>query len=859
MRPGFGFLGDFSHSFLALRQNGLILGRRTETNNFDRADMAKVKKTAASSSGGKPSIAACIEAVLSQSDTLIGAVIDGVSNAADRTGVTGGTQAVQSPALLAAIGALVNNREAVSEKFAKRLRALLYAGLGTSGQVRAVTSFQELRLFDEGNQLDDSIEIARAQQEMAISVEKTLPQLDALISGLLGWITVQSQINPLRPEVFIHALRDALKDYVPDEELRGQLIAPAAGRLGVALEKLYRKVIDWLLMHGIEPAGPTLSVNAGAAGSAAAGTVSSTVAKTMLTLDKLRRMLTGESNDQLPSDSLGKRGSGFLHTVPLSLKAIEDGNMMEAMIDRLDQQAVEDPEELARRQEEARQALKDGKNMGKLLGEEVTRVMLDNLLKDERLLPKVRILIKGLEPALIDLAESDGRFFGDEEHPARLYLSQIVDRAVGFTQEHEEGFARFFKSIQDAVGEVIQGHKHLQDKTATTLVFDLALQNLLAVWERTDALVRAQQEAAARALLQAEQRNTEAQRLALEFHQLLDVIKIADSIRDFLTGVWSQVVAKAVVDAGEGAAPDTKGYRALVDDLIWSAQPKAARKDRPRLLAMIPGLLTKLRLGVKSIEYPGERLQVFFDELLHVHEQALEGRPPRQQEALYKPPSENGDSMLGEEALTSSHESEERFYEPGDVRWAQAIAVEERAEEEDDDDDEEERASDFIDLEHQERSLQRLVSEAGQAAANVAADGAEPAATPEQDQEHEAETGELPPAPASTKASMRTAPAPEIEDASPLEALRLQIGVWIELKIKGQWTRAQLTWQSPRKTMFVFVSGSGTAHSMSNSSLENMMREGKVRLVSDKRVLDSAIDAAASSALRNAVQNAQNR
>lgn len=797
--------------------------------------MAKVKKTATSSSGGKPSIAACIEAVLSQSDTLMSAVIDGVSSAADRSS-SPTTQAVQSPALLAAIDALVSHRDALSEKFGKRLRSLLYAGLGTSGQVRAVTSFQELRLFDEDNQLDDSIEIARAQQEVAISVEKTLPQLDALISGLLGWITVQSQINPLRPEIFIHALRDALKEYVPDEEVRGQLIAPAAGRLGVALEKLYRKVIDWLLMHGIEPAGPTLSVNAGAAGAASAGTVSSTVAKTMLTLDKLRRMLTGENNEQLPSDSLGKRGSGFLHTVPLSLKAIEDGNMMEAMVERLDQQAVEDPEELARRQEEARQALKDGKNMGKLLGEEVTRVMLDNLLKDERLLPKVRILIKGLEPALIDLAESDGRFFGDEEHPARMYLSQIVDRAVGFAHEQDEGFARFFKSIQDAVGEVVQGHKHVQDKEATTAVFEGALENLLAVWERTDALVRAQQEAAARALLLAEQRNTEAQKLALEFHQLLDATKIAEPIRDFLTGVWSQVVAKAVVDAGENAVNDGKGYRALVDDLIWSAQPKVARKDRPRLLALIPGLLTKLRLGVKSIEYPGERLLVFFDELLRVHEQALEGRPPRQQEALYKPPSDSGESLFADESGAEASVPDEVFYEPGDLRWAQAVAVNEG------DDTDEGSASDFIDFEQQERSLQRLVEEAP--TAHPAQDGAIASG--------DDATEEMP-------RSTATRTESEADDASPLEALRLQIGVWIELKIKGQWTRAQLTWQSPRKTMFVFVSGSGTAHSMSSNSLEGMMAEGKVRLVSDKRVLDSAIDAAASTTLRNAVQNAQSK
>ena len=804
--------------------------------------MAKAKKTSSPQSNGKPSIAACIEAVLSQSDSLVGAVIDGLTSAAERPGATAGAQVVQSPALIAAIGLLVSHRDEVSEKFSKRLRSLLYAGLGTSGQVKVVTSFQELRLFDEDNQLDDSIEIARAQQEMAISVEKILPQLDALISGLLGWITVQSQINPLRPEIFVHALRDAFKDFVPDEEVRGQLIAPAAGRLGVALEKLYRKVIDWLLMHGIEPAGPTLSVNAGAAGTAAAGTVSSTVAKTMLTLDKLRRMLTGESNDQLPSDSLGKRGSGFLHTVPLSLKAIEDGNMMEAMIERLDHQAIEDPEELARRQEEARQALKDGKNLGKLLGEEVTRVMLDNLLKDERILPKVRNLIKGLEPALIDLAENDGRFFGDEEHPARMYLSQIVDRAVGFTHEQDEGFARFFKSIQDAVSEVVQGHRHLQDKDATSAVFELALENLLAVWDRTDALVRAQQEAAARALLLAEQRNTEAQKLALEFHELLDVTKIGEPIRDFLTGVWSQVVAKAVVDSGASMPADSKGYRALVDDLIWSAQPKVARKDRPRLLALIPGLLTKLRLGVKSIEYPGERLQVFFDELLRVHEQALEGRPPRQQEALYKPPSDNeNEASLFTEANIETSAPEDVFYDPSDLRWAQAVAVDER--------EESATASEFIDFEQQERSLQRLVEDVGAAQPKpdlAEKDKAENRADAQED-------GSLSATPLQSK------PEAEADNASPLEALRLQIGVWIELKIKGQWTRAQLTWQSPRKTMFVFVSGSGTAHSMSSNSLEGMMADGKVRLISDKHVLDSAIDAAASATLRHAVQNAQSK
>ena len=48
--------------------------------------------------------------------------------------------------------------------------------------------------------------------------------------------------------------------------------------------------------------------------------------------------------------------------------------MVESMVERLSKQAQEDPEELRRRQEQAKQDLQDGKNIGKLLGEEVTRV-----------------------------------------------------------------------------------------------------------------------------------------------------------------------------------------------------------------------------------------------------------------------------------------------------------------------------------------------------------------------------------------------------------------------------------------------------------------------------------------------------
>ena len=777
--------------------------------------MAKAKKGASASNGSRPTIGSCVEVVLTQSDSLINSVIDGLIGSSDRAASTMASQGVQNPAVLAAVGALDANRTAVAQKFGKSLRKLLYAGLGTAGQVRNVVRFEDLRLFED-EQLDDSIEIARAQQEVSLTVERSLPQLDALISGLMGWITVQSEMNPLRPEVFIHALRDAIKEFVTDEDARGQLITPAAGRLGVALDRLYRKVSDWLLMHGIEPAGPTLSGNTGAV-TAAGGGVSSSVAKTMLTLDKLRRLLTGETQDQLPSDSMGKRGSGFLHTVPLSLKAIEDGNMVESMVERLNKQAEEDPEELHRRQEQAKQDLLDGKNIGKLLGEEVTRVMLDNLLQDQRLLPKVKTLLRALEPALLEMSKIDVRFFSDGEHPARQYLDMITDRAIGFAHEQDEGFPRFFKSIQDAVGEVVHEYAELSDKGEITAVFQLALENLLAVWDRTDALIRAQQEAVAKALLLAEQRNTEAQKLALEFRELLIPVKVHDTVRDFLTGVWSQVIAKAVVD-GRSEQGDPRGYRALVDDLIWSAQPKVARKDRPRLMALIPALLTKLRLGLKSIDYPHERVVAFFDELLKVHELALEGRPPKQQEMLYKPDLSEADKGAASGFAQSAQSS---MYGPEDSRWGKDIQVQENNEA---------TASAFIDFAEEEIKLNRLA---------------------EQSMEQEGDAGAADLEESGEDSVLDAAEDDFAESEQPLQALHLRVGTWVEIKIKDRWTRAQLTWESPRKTMFVFVSGPGAAHSMTIATIEKLLGEGQIRLVADGRMVENALNAVADAALQN--------
>jgi hypothetical protein len=80
------------------------------------------------------------------------------------------------------------------------------------------------------------------------------------------------------------------------------------------------------------------------------------------------------------------------------------------------------------------------------------------------------------------------------------------------------------------------------------------------------------------------------------------------------------------------------------------------------------------------------------------------------------------------------------------------------------------------------------------------------------------------------------------------------IGSWVELQVEGRWHRAQLTWASPHRTLFMFTSPRGTAHSVSLRTLRNLQAAGQVRLVAASNLVEDALDQVAREALRNSLE-----
>ncbi len=614
----------------------------------------------------QPSLADCLEVMLQQAPLLMTDVINGLVLAIAPNGPRR-VPALQTADIRAAVNTLSSNSKAACASFHAELSRAVYQGGGKEQVHTEALRYEDLQLFGDA-ELDQSIEVARAQQEVQLSTDDVLPALDALISTMLGWRTIQPGLNPLRPEVFVRALQSTLALYVPQAPVREAMIAPAAGLLGNNLRKLYRELSDWLASTGVEPAVPVggkIQPGSGAGGAV----VADTMAKTLLTLGRLRKLLAGDFDGDVPRVD-------YMHTVPASMAMLQDMKQVDALVKRLQERPAPAAPQAADEHEDAPgEGLRDPR-LGLQLGEEVVRMMFDNLTHDARLVPAYQRELMAIAPAVRRLAAQDSRFFSDRTHPARQFLERLTQRSLAFSSEADEGWPRFLASVQDAV-------RWLDSKVIDAETFGELLDHLHALWARQDEAGRQRREEGARALLHAEQRNLLAQRLAAEFADTITGLDVPPFVGDFLKGSWAQVVAQAQLTCTDGS-DDPFGYRALVDDLVWSVQKTTAQRGRTRRLTqLVPPLLGKLRDGLARIDYPPELTERFFSNLVTIHQSALqEGRDASAKaaaDAVEAQPSQFGDTvqdsglwLADDEALESGYVDHDSMLPPDAGDPAQA-------------------------------------------------------------------------------------------------------------------------------------------------------------------------------------------
>lgn len=673
-------------------------------------------------------------------------------------------------------------------------------------------SHGQLERMDE-SQVQERVEWARVLQLVQRTAQHPLNELNACMCALLGLDHVKSERNPLRPQIYLTVLQDALQQAAVPIQVRITWTQHLAAALGEALQSSYSALVQKIKSYGVEPLPTPAALSpkplARTQGPAPQqnGRVDASQQSSVLTLDRLRQLLATQAapqqdvapdeavtqfsgtldwNEGVATDSVlapvsEEPTTDFASTVPAAFEALQNMNQADDVIAHLSQRQTTLLDQ-ARQPQTTRQKLRRScQSPAQTLSFEVMVQMIDNLVNDTRLLKPIRDVIENLESALLRLVLVDSRFFNNKQHPARRMLQEITQRGLAFGSADTPECALFIRSLHRYVNPLSRIHIDSAEP------FDLALYNLNNMW--SEQLVQSQQtvQQAMRALNRAEERNLLAEKICASMEQIPDMQRVPAAVVDFLCGPWSQVMAAAELN-NTGGTEDPGGYKDLVNMLLWSAQPELTRQDQGKLTKLVSKLLSKLREGLGLIDYPSLKTSQFFDVLMKLHQQAF--RPAPDAPAATPTPKNNKTNLLG------SHK-----------HW---LAPEEA------------KVSGFMDM-------------------TVEATDKSPV---------QAQTVELPLLDSVIPVDPQAAPEPSL-----LLLENLAVGAWVEIAIKGVWQRSQLSWISPQRTMYLFTGAHGQTQSMTRPSLENLISTNVMRLVSHHSMVDGALDEVVHTAMLNSLDS----
>jgi len=260
---------------------------------------------------------------------------------------------------------------------------------------------------------------------------------------------------------------------------------------------------------------------------------------------------------------------------------------------------------------------------------ELVAVVFDFLLHDRDVPDTVKAEIGRLQIVAFKAALLDRHFFARREHPLRELLTAIADAAADPQVDTGPG-TPFVAALHALVDDVVANF------TEDLAVFVAAREGL----EARVAELRQEADKEVEGLateLAGEERGAEVRaRAAAELarHAAADAPEL---VRRFLGEIWTDVLADA--ELKERSGDDGREARlALVEDLLWSVEPKQAA-DVPRLTALLPKLVLAVSRGMKAVEVPAERQRAFLDELMQTHTALLQAARARRAQPVPPKPA----------------------------------------------------------------------------------------------------------------------------------------------------------------------------------------------------------------------------
>jgi uncharacterized protein DUF1631 len=246
---------------------------------------------------------------------------------------------------------------------------------------------------------------------------------------------------------------------------------------------------------------------------------------------------------------------------------------------------------------------------------EIVGMMFDHMLRDQQVPSEIKALLSRLQFPVLKAALMDAAFFASSAHPARRLIDRIASASAGWEPYGDEN-ERYRSEVDRVVREVlIQFDRDVSVFDRLLAEFDAFLGEIRP--RDSDPVARAK-----RALEEAEKREILTINTTIQVRRAFDRVELEPYLRDFLLGVWVQVLVAATVRDDETKG-FSKRFREVIHEIVWSIQPKATADERKRLVGLIPSMTRILRDGLALIRMPQREQDEFFQQLMGSHAMAV--------------------------------------------------------------------------------------------------------------------------------------------------------------------------------------------------------------------------------------------
>jgi hypothetical protein len=242
--------------------------------------------------------------------------------------------------------------------------------------------------------------------------------------------------------------------------------------------------------------------------------------------------------------------------------------------------------------------------------------LFDQILSDPKVPPQMARQIGRLQLPVLRAALGDPTFFSSRKHPVRRFVNRIASLGAAVDDFGDEQGKRFLARVRALVNDIVEGDFDQIDIYESKLG---ELEQFIA--ELASAEVRSQGDPAAM-LGEKETELRLGQHYAQQLQTELKDLNGHEFVRDFLSGIWSQVLVQA--ERRHGATSEAfQRLRSVARDLYMSVQPKGNPQQRKEFLSTLPRLMQGLKDGMDLVGWPEPARKAFFGQLLPAHAESL--------------------------------------------------------------------------------------------------------------------------------------------------------------------------------------------------------------------------------------------